>query len=200
MEKIGIYGGSFDPPHKGHVALAKNLAELTGVNKVFIIPAHASPFKVGCNVGDADRLFMCRAAFSEAPFEVSDIELLRGGKSYTYDTVAALKAMYPQSKMYLFMGDDMFLSLDRWYNSRELLSIVTPVAACRTNDLGALDKMHEFVKNTLKLKNGEYLLSCETPFEISSTRIRELIKAGKPVEAFLNKEVCDYIKERKLYL
>lgn len=200
MRKIAIYGGSFDPPHIGHRRLAENLSVLSGVEKVLVIPAHMSPFKNGCNVSDSDRLNMCRLAFRGEGFELLNIEFLRGGKSYTFDTVKEIKLLYPESELFLFMGDDMFLSLDRWYNSRELLELVKPVAACRTDDRKEFSKMREFAESVLELKENEYLLSYEKPFEISSTEIREKIKNGEPVSEYLDTAVYDYIKERKLYL
>lgn len=200
MGRIAIYGGSFDPPHIGHRRLAENLSAHICVEKTLIIPAHTSPFKSGCNVSDSDRLNMCRLAFKDERFEVSEVELLRGGKSYTFDTVKEIKLLYPESELFLFMGDDMFLSLGRWYKSRELLALVKPVAACRTNDRREFDKMREYAENALKLSEGGYFLSYEKPFEISSTEIREKIKNGESAEGYLDKAVYDYIKERKLYL
>lgn len=198
--KIAIYGGSFDPPHIGHRRLSENLSKLVCADKTLIVPAHSSPFKNGCNASDADRLNMCRAAFSGDGFEVCDIELLRGGKSYTYDTVCELKKRYPEGEFFLFMGDDMFLSLGKWYKSAELLGLVKPVAACRTDDRREFSKMRDYAEGVLKLKEGEYFLSYEKPFEISSTAIREMIKNGERAEDFLDKDVYNYIKEGKLYL
>lgn len=129
-----------------------------------------------------------------------DIELLRGGKSYTYDTVCELKKLYPEGEFFLFMGDDMFLSLGKWYKSAELLKLVKPVAACRTDDRREFSKMRDYAEGVLKLKEGEYFLSYEKPFEISSTAIRGMIKNGERAEDFLDKAVYNYIKEGELYL
>jgi nicotinate-nucleotide adenylyltransferase len=129
MTKIAIYGGSFDPPHKGHRLLAENLMKSCGALKVIVIPTAMSPFKNSSGASAEDRLQMCRLAFSDEVFEVSDIEISRGGKSYTVDTVAAVKAMYPDAELYLFMGDDMLLSFDKWYKHEEILRIATIVCA-----------------------------------------------------------------------
>lgn len=199
MKKIAVYGGSFDPPHKGHELLAKNLAEACGAEKVIIIPAHSSPFKNGCRASDASRLEMCRLAFRGSIFEVSDAEISRGGKSYTYDTLCELKKQYPDSIIYLFTGDDMFLSLDRWYRYSELLKLCVPVAACRTEDRCLIDKMKNYAENTLGLQKNEYIISSEKPFEISSSEIRKLISENGDFSEYVDKKVYDFIISGRLY-
>ena len=96
MKKIAIYGGSFDPPHKGHKLLAENLASVCGAEKVIIIPTALSPFKNSSSATAEDRLNMCKLFFKEDLFSISDIEIKRGGKSYTVDTVSELKKLYPE--------------------------------------------------------------------------------------------------------
>ena len=199
MKKIAVYGGSFDPPHKGHKTLAENLAEACGAEKVIIIPAHSSPFKNGCCASDTDRLEMCRLAFCDSFFEVSNTEINRGGKSYTYDTLCELKKLYPDSVIYLFMGDDMFLSLDRWYRHNDLLKLCIPVAACRTEDKRCFDEMKKYAENVLGLQKNEYIISSEKPFEISSSEIRKLIKENDAFSDYVDKKFYDFIISRGLY-
>ena len=110
MGNIAIYGGSFDPPHKGHKLLAENLAKECNADKVIVIPAYSSPFKDGTIANSTDRLTMCRHTFTDPIFEISSIEINREGKSYTVDTIRDLKKYYPNDNLFLFMGDDMFLS------------------------------------------------------------------------------------------
>lgn len=194
MVKIGIYGGSFDPPHKGHRLLAENLMKSCGALKVMVIPTAMSPFKNSSGASAEDRLQMCRLAFSEEFFDVSDIEISRGGKSYTVDTVKAVKGMYPDAELYLFMGDDMLLSFDRWYKYRDILSMCTLVTACRTENREKLQAMKDFARDVL----GEKVIICEdVPLEISSTRIREDLSSGD--SEFVSPEVMDYIRSRGLY-
>lgn len=199
MEKIAIYGGSFDPPHKGHKLLARNLAQICGAQRVMIIPTALSPFKTGSKATAADRLQMCRLAFNEPLFEVSDIEMRRGGKSYTVDTLCEVKKIYPQAQLYLFMGDDMFLSFDKWYKYRQILEMCIPVAACRTEDLAKLTDMKHFAEEKLNLGEGEVLICENTPFETSSSEIRDTLKKGLNSPA-LQEEVYGYIKEKGLYI
>lgn len=197
MEKIAIYGGSFDPPHKGHKLLALNLAKACGARRVIIIPAATSPFKSGSRASAEDRLNMCRLAFCDGMFEVSDIEINRGGKSYTVDTVKSIKALYPDAQLYLFMGEDMLLSFNRWYKYEEILSMCGIVAACRTENLEKLDKMKDFASRVLGLDENKAVICESTPIQISSTEIREQIKNGSVKE--LDGDVYEYIRSRGLY-
>ena len=109
MKKIAIYGGSFDPPHKGHKLLAENLASVCGAEKVIIIPTALSPFKNSSSATAEDRLNMCKLFFKEDLFQISDVEIKRGGKSYTVDTLTQIKEENPEAELFLFMGDDMLL-------------------------------------------------------------------------------------------
>ncbi len=196
MKKIGIYGGSFDPPHSGHRRLAENLASFCEADLVYIIPAATSPFKKGTSAHAEDRLKMCEMCFSSPIFKISDIEINRGGKSYTIDTVKEIKKLHPESDLFLFMGDDMLLSFDKWYKFDEILKICRIVTACRTEDLKKLNEMKCFAEKHLG-GSENVLISDSIPVEISSTEIRnELIKGECNM---LSRAVYEYIKSRGLY-
>lgn len=196
MKKIAIYGGSFDPPHKGHKLLAENLAKICGAGKVIIIPTALSPFKNSSSATAEDRLNMCRLFFKEDLFSISDIEIKRGGKSYTVDTLRHIKAENPDAELFLFMGDDMVLSFDKWYKHQEILELATIVCACRTENLEKLGSMKDFVKNVLKAEDR--VIICESvPFEISSTEIRSSLRDG--VNKGLSEDVYNYIAAKELY-
>ena len=196
MKKIAIYGGSFDPPHKGHKLLAENLASVCGAEKVIIIPTALSPFKSSSSATAEDRLNMCKLFFKEDLFSISDIEIKRGGKSYTVDTLKQIKEENSDAELFLFMGDDMLLSFDKWYKHEEILELATIVCACRTENLGKLDNMKEFVKNILKAE--ERVIICESvPFEISSTEIRSSLKDS--AKKGLSEDVYNYIAAKGLY-
>jgi len=196
MKKIAVYGGSFDPPHKGHKRLAENLASFCGADKVLVIPTAMSPFKSSSGATSLDRLEMCKIAFPEELFQVCDIEIKRGGKSYTIDTLKQVKELYPDSKLYLFMGDDMLLSFEYWYKHDEILQLCTLVAACRVHDTDKLAQMREYAKNLPQGEQRVMLCPCE-PFEISSTQIRENLKLGK--DFGIDEGVYAYISLRGLY-
>ena len=196
MKKIAIYGGSFDPPHKGHKLLAENLASVCGAEKVIIIPTALSPFKNSSSATAEDRLDMCKLFFKEDLFQISDVEIKRGGKSYTVDTLTQIKEENPEAELFLFMGDDMLLSFDKWYCYQEILRLATIVCACRTENLEELQNMKHFVKNVLKAE--ERVIICESvPFEISSTEIRSSLKDG--VNKGLSEEIYNYIAAKGLY-
>ncbi|MBQ7116245.1 MAG: nicotinate (nicotinamide) nucleotide adenylyltransferase [Clostridia bacterium] len=196
MKKIAIYGGSFDPPHKGHKLLAENLAGVCGADRVIIIPTALSPFKSSSSATAEDRLTMCKLFFKEALFSISDIEIRRGGKSYTVDTLTQIKEENPDAELFLFMGDDMLLSFDKWYRHQEILRLATIVCACRTENLEKLQNMRDFVKNVLKAEDR--VIVCESvPFEISSTEIRASLKEG--INKGLSEDVYSYIVAKGLY-
>lgn len=197
MKKIAVYGGSFDPPHKGHRLLAENLAEKCGADKVVVIPTALSPFKDSSSASPEERLEMCRLAFDGELFEVSDIEIKRGGKSYTVDTLAEVKKSYPNSQLYLFMGDDMFLSFDKWYRYEDIMKLAVIVCACRTENRDKLEKMQAFCKNTLNCDENGVIISDCVPLEISSTELRAL--KGEKMKEYLNEKVYNYIVARGLY-
>ena len=196
MKKIAIYGGSFDPPHKGHKLLAENLASVCGAEKVIIIPTALSPFKNSSSATAEDRFQMCKLFFKEELFQISDLEIKRGGKSYTVDTLAQIKEENPDAELCLFMGDDMLLSFNKWYKHQEILRLATIVCACRTENLQELDNMKEFVKNVLEAETR--VIICESvPFEISSTEIRSSLKDG--IYDGLSEDVYNYIEAKGLY-
>ena len=200
MGNIAIYGGSFDPPHKGHKLLAENLAKECNADKVIIIPAYSSPFKDGTVANSADRLTMCRHTFTDPIFEISSIEINREGKSYTVDTIKDIKKYYPNDNLFLFMGDDMFLSLANWYKYQELLSLCTIVTATRTEDLRYLSEMKTYAITKLKLHEGDYIISKEKPLEVSSTLLRTMLRNKMDTSKYLTYDVIKYINKRGLYL
>ena len=198
MKKIAIYGGSFDPPHEGHKLLALNLAKSCGADKVIIMPTAMSPFKSTSGATAAQRYEMCKLAFKEPLFEVSDIEINRGGKSYTVDTVNSVKELYPHSELYLFMGDDMFLSFNKWYKYEEIAKKCVIVAACRTERLEELQNMKAFARDVLRFGEGKVIFCESVPVEISSTTILENVKNN--CFEYIGSDVAEYIKAKGLYL
>ena len=140
---------------------------------------------------------MCKLNFNESCYEVSDIELARGGKSYTVDTVNQIKNLYPESELYLFMGDDMLLSFNKWYKHEEILKLCTIVCACRSENLSELQNMKDYAENVLGLDGNRCIICESVPFEISSTEIRQADLIEK--EKYLDVNVFNYIKSRGLY-
>ena len=191
MERIGIYGGTFNPPHVGHIRGAQYAIDALKLEKLLLIPSCIAPHKA--LPADAptpvQRLEMVRLSALEK-MEVCDIELSRGGTSYTYETVDSLAKQYPQKELVLLMGTDMFLSFLTWREPERILKNVS-VGVLYRGDKGELEQIAEQKKNLEKLGATVYLI--ENPINaISSTQLRRLLifGCGKP---FLPDGVEDYI-------
>ncbi|MBQ6165114.1 MAG: nicotinate-nucleotide adenylyltransferase [Clostridia bacterium] len=194
--RIGILGGTFDPPHKGHLYLGENFADALSLDRVLVIPAAIPPHKAEKKLSsDEDRLEMCRLAFYDDVFEVTDLELRREGKSYTVDTLALLRAEYPDDDFYLLIGSDMLLYFDKWYRWRDIKSMCTLCSFSRSDDEDyAL--LRDYAENVL---GGGVLLLDQPPMEISSTEVRRRVRAGEEIGELVPEAVEEYIRERGLY-
>ena len=131
--KIGVFGGTFNPIHNGHIRLAELYHKELGLDKIIVIPTNIPPHKSAENVvSSVDRLNMLNLAFEQYPFvEISDIELNMSGKSYTVNTISALKEIYPNDDLYLIVGGDMFLCFESWREYKKILSMCTLCSAPR---------------------------------------------------------------------
>ena len=198
MTRIGIYGGSFSPPHNGHLKAAETFLEQMWLDFLFVVPAAIPPHKVAPDVSPEDRLNMTRLAFAgmEGVY-VSDMELLRKGPSYTVDTLRELAG--DDKRLFLLLGTDMLLTLDEWKDPEEIFKLSYPVYARRESDKILDDKI--LAKLALyKEKYGKMVtkLTME-PIEISSSQIRDRIAAGRPISDLVPASVEDYIKVHHLY-
>lgn len=197
--RIGIFGGTFNPPHSGHKRLAESMIKAACLDKVLIIPTFTPPHKQGSDLAsETHRLNMCRLAFPESHFEVSDLEIKRKGKSYTIDTVTELKKQYPDNELFLIIGSDMLLSFHKWYRFEEILRNVTLCVATRENDISC-EKLLFYAKDVLNLKDNEIIISPIEAFVCSSTDVRNRIKAGENTDSFLTGEVRKYIMDNNIY-
>lgn len=197
--KIGLFGGSFNPVHNGHVRLAHNFADFLELDSLIIMPTGTPPHKSDKSFAlPAHRLQMCRLAFEDERFHVSEMEILRGGKSYTIDTIKQLKCEYPQAELFLLMGSDMLFYFDKWYKYEEIMSLVTICAVSRlqTDDY---DKMRDYARKVLDDKKDEVIIMKSEAFEISSSEIRDRLGKGLMINAYLPEKVAEYIQSRGLY-
>ena len=196
--KIGIYGGTFNPIHLGHMQAAKFAAEYLELDRLVLIPAGIPPHKA-LKEDAADgthRVAMTELAAQamelSCPVEVSDMELLRQGKSYTVDTIRALRQKYPDAQLYLFMGTDMFLTFHTWYQPEEIARHCTLCAFGRTE--ADSEEMFAAQRQYLAEKLGANCVTITLPkiVEISSTQLRQALIEGKGQE-YLSPAVYGYI-------
>ena len=200
MSRIGVFGGTFNPPHLGHLRLAQAAKAQCALDTVLIMPANIPPHKDAADlISSDDRLALCRLTFADDGFVVSDLELRRTGKSYTVDTMHALRDAYPGDELFLIIGSDMLLSFDRWYRWQEILSLCTLIVLSR-DDAVSPETLCSFACETLGLSKGEgYFVLELPPMELSSTMIRETIRLGGDASGCLTAQANAYLKEKGLY-
>ena len=199
MERIGIFGGTFNPPHIGHIQAAQQATTALGLSRLLLIPDRIAPHKQlpENSPTPEQRLDMLRIAAADCPqIQVSDIELCREGVSYTVETVTALKKLYPRAELVLLMGTDMFLSFDSWKNARKILKNTTLGVFCRgeKNEQTAIKEK----RSELQRQGAKVELVKNDVIPISSTQMRRLL-AFHCADAFLPAGVGDYIRENGLY-
>lgn len=199
IETLAIYGGTFSPPHFGHIRSAEAFSREMQPDRLLIIPAAVPPHKAPVSGAKTeDRLAMCRLAFSHIPHaEISDMELLREGKSYTVDTLRALKKK--GRRIMMLLGTDMFLSLDTWYCAEEIFSL-SEIAVIRREDDKEISGRLKKTAEEYREKHGACTHFIKTePFEISSTVLRDRIARGMSVSQYLPEAVEEYIRKCRLY-
>lgn len=199
MDNIGIFGGTFNPVHKGHIKLLKSVMKSVDFDRVIVLPDRIPPHKQADDLASGkDRLNMCKLAFGSIDrVEVSDWELRQSGKSYSVVTLRHFKRLYPNDKLFFIMGSDMLLSFHEWYCYEEILSLASII--CISREHGAtVEKLKDYANNLTK-KCGEVVIVETEPFETSSTEIREKLKKGLDCSCYLNENVVQYITANNLY-
>ena len=196
-DKIAVFGGTFNPPHNGHLHLLEAFRRAVAFDKVLIVPAAIPPHKeVGNLASGEQRVEMCRRAFPDC--EICDYEVRRGGKNYTADTLAYLKTLYPQATLYFIMGTDMFLSFASWHEPWRVVQ--NAVILCQKRDESvSVEQLRRFGKESLGLKEEQFLISEVTPLELSSTAVREAVESGKSIREMVPAAVAEYIEREGLY-
>jgi len=202
--KIGIYGGTFDPPHLGHMESARAAVEILNLDKVLFIPAKLPPHKTlpRDSASPEDRLAMVTLMVDTLGLgeqaEVLNLELSRNGKSYTVDTLTVLRAQYPQDELWLLMGSDMFLTLTSWRESSRILAMAGVAAFSRTEC--EMQEIFAVQGAYLSKKFGARVCTVELPHitDISSTELRKQLREGKG-QSFLCSSVYGYILREGLY-
>ncbi len=223
MERIGLFGGTFNPIHSGHTRMVREVTERFALDRAILTPAAAPPHKSGSNIAPADdRLEMARLAADaeNAHIEVSDIELKRRGPSYTIDTVRWFHSEYPDcTRFFLIIGLDAMLEIHTWKSYRSLLGEIDFIVMARPGIKGVdltdgRNRLEFYLKSTIsesyefshresvfdhpRYKQIFYFKG--SLIDISSTRIRERVKQGKPINSMTPEPVKRFIFQKGLYL
>jgi nicotinate-nucleotide adenylyltransferase len=228
-QSLGILGGTFNPPHLGHLAVARHARRELGLERVLLVPAHTSPYKAarpggsggsdgsdgsdgsggsdragrlaGGDPGPEHRLRMCRlAAEGEQGLSVSAVEVERGGLSYTVDTLRSIHASHPHSQLTLIVGADTASTLGSWREPAELLELAQLAVA--TRDGTAPQGVLDALAAVTSTAGGADLTVSfldMPPIEVSSSQVRERVVHGEPVDQLVGPAVARYIAEHGLY-
>lgn len=195
--KTAIYGGSFNPPHLGHISAARTVYEQLQPDRFLIIPTNIPPHKdmAQDSPEKEERLKLCRLAFEEIPgAEVSELEMNREGRSYSADTVEQLRRRYPEDIFYLVVGSDMFLSFCTWYKFQYLLENCVLVVLSREED--DLPELEHFQAKLAENYGGKSLLLPHDPLPMSSGEIRQRLRRGLGADMLPEKVYAEIIRRR----
>ncbi len=198
--KIGVFGGTFDPVHLGHIGVAEAAREALGLSEVLLVPAGQPMSKVNRPITPAEhRLNMLRLALKDKPhLFISTIETERPGPTFTIDTISSLRRQCgAKAEIYFILGWDSLAQLPEWREPARLVTmcqmVAVPRPGCPRPDLKALE--HDIPGISGKV------IFLEKPYiDISATAIREMVARGEPIERLVPAPVAEYIKEHKLYV
>lgn len=201
--KIGLFGGTFDPPHLGHIKLATDFYKISGVDLLIIMPSFIPPHKNKTANSAFHRYEMAKLAFlflgeKGINYSVSDYELKKGDVSYTIDTVNYLLDKYNEETLHLCVGSDMFLSFESWKHSDILMKKCILYTKQRHD--GELDTLLEHKEHLKNAYNANIKIIDETAFTLSSTYLRSNMSNLKEYENLVPESVSEYIKNNGLYL
>ena len=198
MERIGIYGGTYSPPHIGHLKAAEYAIEALGLDRLLLIPTGVSPHKaMSAGATSADRLEMLRlSAAGMEKAQVSDLEIRRQGSSYTVDTLRTIREENPGAELVLLMGTDMFVSFLSWREPEAIMALATLAVFCR-GERGERERI-EAQKENLEAMGAKIRLVENPVNAISSTDLRRMLVFGC-ADPFLMPGVGDFIREKGLY-
>jgi len=192
IRRLGLFGGTFDPPHVGHLALAEWARESLRLDLVLFVPAGRPPHKSRADLSDtAARLAMTRLAVRGQPaFRVSNLETRRDGPSFTVDTLREVRDRFPSARRFLLIGADSLADLSHWRNPEEIVRLATLVVAVRPGEKAARGRL-AFGRRPIWLDNPG--------LEVSSSTIRARARAGRSVRYLVPDAVVRYIESHRLY-
>lgn len=198
--RVGVYGGTFNPIHRGHVHILGEFIRRLDLGRVLLIPDGVPPHKRASDLASPeDRLEMCRLAAEELPkgiVTLSTMELERPGKSFTSETLTELHRLYPEDELYFLMGEDMFLTVDKWHDAPTIFRLAVLCASPRSPEgmarLLAKKKELEAMGARCRVEDIPFL-------DVSSTRVRQLAGAGEDIDRLTPEAVARYIVEKRIY-
>ena len=191
VARVGILGGTFNPIHIGHLLIAQDALEAARLDRVLFIPSAAPPHKpLADNVSAAHRLRMVKLAIAgDSRFGVDELEIRRGGKSYSVDTLTELRRRHPRAEFHFIIGADSLSELHLWKNARQLVKLCRFIAVARPGH----------VARPARLSGLRYQLLDAHPCGVSSREIRQRVAAGKSIRYLVPDAVRRYIARHKLY-
>ena len=194
-ERIGVFGGAFDPPHRGHVALAHAAIAQLDLSELRIVPTGQAWHKSRPLSPAPHRLAMCQAAFGDGPgIRVDEVEIQRDGPSYTVDTLEALHRQRPDAQIHLLIGQDQAQGLPAWHRAADLARLAIIWVAVRPDEAGQVTALDATLRATFSLQ--ALSMSAQA---VSSTDIRHRVAHRQPVQAMLPDSVARYIADHHLY-
>ena len=212
--KTGLFGGTFNPFHVGHLGVVSHVRQTYGLDRVVFIPAAIPPHKPEAGLASApDRFEMVkRAIFNEPRLEVSDVELKRTGPSFTIDTVSGFKQADPDTDHFLLMGSDAFFDINTWKNKDQILQTI-PLIVMLRHPWSDIDGVDSFIDENISARytfnrqtwtfshreNQDIIICPVPPIDVSSTMIRQRIQNGLSVTGLVPKAVEQIILEKELY-
>ena len=188
--RIGLLGGSFDPPHTGHLLAASDACEALSLDRVVLIPTGTQPLKAGQNVTAADGRFAMTQLLvrDDDRFSVDSVEVDRGGLSYTVDTLVTLAERWPGVELFLLVGTDVTTTFAKWREPERIGQLATVVVLQRTGEQPNLAAMPATTR-VLPTRR----------IDVSSTEIRQRVSQGKSIRGFVPEAVADFIAAQRLY-
>ncbi len=199
MTRLGIFGGSFDPLHLGHLSAARHCREAAQLDELWFVPTAHQPHKRGGPVASAQhRGAMIQRALTDQPgLGLSHIELARGGTSYTVDSLREIRRQHPEHALYLILGADTFADLPNWREPAEICKLATLLVVNRPDAI-ADSQIEVMVPDSLRGVMRVQLVTMP-PVEVSSTQIRQRAAAGQAIDTLVPEAVAQYISEHGLY-
>ena len=191
--RTGIFGGSFDPPHKGHIEIALAAKKEQKLDRIIMVPTGQAPHKPDMSAKTSDRVNMCRTLCEKYGFELSLYEAEKEGNCYTADLLRHFASVYPEDEFFLIVGGDSLDYMEKWHQPERIFSKCRVVVARRS---GVTDEKAHFLRE--KFGAEIVFLNCGY-FDVSSTEVRTRISDRHALSELIEPETAEYIKKNNLY-